>query len=199
VDGSASLAGSTPVDINNRNETLETGLDDLKSQLKNAYQTLADGRKIFIPELEALGQLAKDNGLNLDLLLKKITLSETGHVVKAVFAPLLNLKDIQAISGLTSLTSLNMGGCLVSDISPLGCLTSLTWLNLENNQIIDPTALSGLTSLTSLSIGGNQISDISALTGLTGLNRLELFNNPLSEAANEIVEMIRNNAVEVHR
>ena len=91
--------------------------------------------------------------------------------------------DISALSGLTSLTTLNVSNCNFSgDISALSGLTSLTYLYLQNNNLSgDISALSGLTSLYSLDVSYNNLSgDISALSGLTSLKVLDVANNNLS-------------------
>jgi len=82
--------------------------------------------------------------------------------------------DISPLSGLTSLTFLNLADNSISDISALSGLTSLTFLELTGNSISDISALSGLTSLTDLVLGNNSITDIGALSGLTSLTTLVL-------------------------
>ena len=91
-------------------------------------------------------------------------------------------KNITALSGLTSLTYLNLSDNNISDISVLSDLTSLTVLYLENNNISDIESLSNLTSLEYLDLSNNKnISDISALSSLTSLIELDLSNNRISD------------------
>ena len=62
----------------------------------------------------------------------------------------------------------------------LSGLTSLTRLDLSNNSISNISVLSGLTSLTALFLNANSITDISVLSGLpaTPLTSVGLGNNP---------------------
>ena len=87
-----------------------------------------------------------------------------------------SIMDISALSGLNSLTYLNLNQNSIVDISPLSGLTSLTELGLSINPIVDISPLSGLTSLTELGLLQNSIVDISPLSGLTNLTLLGLGN-----------------------
>ena len=89
-----------------------------------------------------------------------------------------SISDIGALSGLTSLTELDLSSNSIGDIGALSGLTSLTTLGLAGNSITDIGAPSGLTSLTFLLLASNSISDIGALSGLTSLTILDLTNNP---------------------
>jgi len=89
-----------------------------------------------------------------------------------------SISDIGALSGLTSLTELDLTSNSITDIDALSALTSLTTLGLDGNSVSDIGALSGLTSLTFLLLASNSISDIDALSGLTSLTILDLTNNP---------------------
>ena len=99
----------------------------------------------------------------------------SGSII-TTFVPLSRggISDISALSGLTKLTTLNLGGNSITDISALSGLTKLTTLYLYDNYIRDISALSGLTKLTHLVLRYNSISDISALSGLTKLTTLDL-------------------------
>lgn len=89
--------------------------------------------------------------------------------------------NIEAVSGLTNLTSLYAPMCGVDDISALANLTALEFLNLSHNWIEDISALEKLGKLTSLHLENNQISDITPLGGLTALTRLYLRENKISD------------------
>ena len=91
------------------------------------------------------------------------------------------IKDISALSYLTSLTGLNLKSNQISDISPLSSLTNLRNLSLRSNQISDISSLSSLTNLTDLDLRFNQISDISPLSSLTNLTNLNLESNQISD------------------
>ncbi len=88
------------------------------------------------------------------------------------------ITDISALSGLTSLTELDLTSNSITDISVLSGLTSLSDLWLGDSSISDMSALSRLTSLTWLRLNNNSITDISALSGLMSLSSLRLDNNP---------------------
>ena len=92
-----------------------------------------------------------------------------------------NISDISLLTGLTNLARLNLSGNSISDISAVAGLTNLTWLFLGANNISDISAVAGLTNLTWLFLGFNNISDISAMAGLTNLTRLLLGSNNISD------------------
>ena len=88
-----------------------------------------------------------------------------------------SLVDISALSGLSSLTTLNLSGCkFLSDIRPLRDLTSLISLDLNGcESLSDISALSGLSSLTWLNLGlCTTLTEISAIRGLISLTSLIL-------------------------
>ena len=91
------------------------------------------------------------------------------------------ISDVAALSGLTNLTLLRLRDNLISDVSALSNLTNLTLLNLQINLISDVAALSGMTNLTVLWLSNNTISDVAALSGLTKLTRLNLSDNIISD------------------
>ena len=95
----------------------------------------------------------------------------------------LNLRGLEILNRLpldlarlTSLQSLDLRGCELSDISPLAGLTSLQSLNLNYcNQLSDISPLAGLTSLRELILSEcKQLSDLSPLAHLTSLQSLYL-------------------------
>jgi internalin A len=89
-------------------------------------------------------------------------------------------EGMQALKGLTALTSLNLAGNLIraEGVQALKGLTALTSLDLSHNDIGDEgaRALVGLTALTSLNLAGNLIGDqgAQALKGLSALTSLDL-------------------------
>ena len=91
------------------------------------------------------------------------------------------IRDISALSNLTSLAGLDLKHNQISDFSPLSSLTNLKSLRLFDNQISDISSLSNLTNLTSLDLVDNQISDISPLSSLTNLTSLDLDFNQISD------------------
>ena len=92
-----------------------------------------------------------------------------------------NIRDISALSALINLTSLYLHSNNNSDISALSALINLHELWLQSNNISDISALSGLTNLKSLYLSRNNISDISALSTLKNLKWLYLSRNNISD------------------
>ena len=91
------------------------------------------------------------------------------------------ISDVSALSGLINLTLLRLRDNLISDVSALSGLTNLTLLNLQINLISDVVVLSGMTNLTVLALDLNSISDVVALSKLTNLTRLMLGDNLISD------------------
>ena len=93
------------------------------------------------------------------------------------------ISDLSPISGLTLLTTLDLGMNSISDISALSVLKKLTSLNLYQNNILDVSPLTELTELSSLWLNFNLISDISPLAKLTKLTKLNLLYNNISDVS----------------
>lgn len=100
------------------------------------------------------------------------------------------ITDISALSGLTNLVELNLGGNSISNLNALKGLINLKKLSLNYNNfnlsndignLSNIDALSRLTNLVELDLGGNQISDISALKGLSNLKILSLSDTNITD------------------
>ena len=81
------------------------------------------------------------------------------------------------LSGLTSLTDLDLGENSISDVSALSGLTAITTLSLFKNSITDISDLSALTDVTFLLLWNNAITDIGPLEGMTQLTWVYLSGN----------------------
>ena len=106
-----------------------------------------------------------------------IDLSNAGALTTVTSLGLANcgLTDISALSTLTQLTSLDLMLNDLRDISALRYLTSLTELHLSMNEdLSDISALASLEELTTLSLNGAAVTDLSALENLTNLTVLDL-------------------------
>lgn len=90
-------------------------------------------------------------------------------------------EDMENLSRLTSLQTLNLAHCKMSDLSPLRTLDSLTELNLSGNQIEDVSPLESLVNLQTLNLNGNQISDLSPLSRRMNLTNLLLSDNQIED------------------
>jgi Leucine-rich repeat (LRR) protein len=93
-----------------------------------------------------------------------------------------NIQDVVPLSGLTSLSRLDLSDNYIQDLTPLAGLTALTTLVLNYNKIQDVAPLVGLTALTKLYLCGNRIQSVAPLAGLTELTTLELFRNWIQDA-----------------
>ena len=94
-----------------------------------------------------------------------------------------NVKNLDAISNLTSLTDLQIAGSKISSLSGLRNLTKLEYVsifnsgsgtNLDGNAITSLDAISNLTGLKTLMIIGFKISDLSPLKNLAKLSTLHI-------------------------
>jgi internalin A len=91
------------------------------------------------------------------------------------------ISDISDVSGLTTLTDLRVSNNQISNISAVSGLTNLKYLYMSHNQLTDISDVSALTNLKSLGFRNNQVSNISALSGLTELNTVNLQYNQISD------------------
>jgi len=108
--------------------------------------------------------------------------------------------DLSPLSGLTSLTRLNLNGNGISDLSQLSGLTALQRLELVDNAITDVSQLRELTSLRKLFLRDNAIVDIEPLVANTGLgsgDTLDLRGNPLNRVYGTQIPVLQNRGVNV--
>lgn len=117
------------------------------------------------------------------------------------------LRDLNELSGLNQLESLNLSGNpivygltqlgqkdklksltvdgntkqFIDGLSAVSSFTNLTTLSLQNQKLTDLSALSGLKKLTSLNLANNKISDVTPLGNLTALKNLNLDNNNIKD------------------
>jgi hypothetical protein len=90
------------------------------------------------------------------------------------------LTDISVLAKMEWMTSLDLGGNLLTDgqLEHFVGLKKLKHLRLNENRLKDISALAGLTQLELLHLNGNLISDVSALKELKQLQTLSLHDNP---------------------
>ena len=93
--------------------------------------------------------------------------------------PQRGLVDIEPLSNLTKLRTLNLSFNRISDIKPLTNLTELTWIALNSNQIVDVRPLANLVNLNTLFLQFNGIVDVSPLANLLQLEELGIASNPI--------------------
>lgn len=174
------LEALLPDELAAANQIIGGDINAFEGKLAEAYIELPDGRKISVLERESLQKLADENGLEFDFLLLRTTLSDYGHVIRATYSSL-DLINIEALRGFTSLTKLDLGLNKIKDVAALKDLTSLTELWVFGNDVKDISALKNLTSLTVLGLHSNQIKDLSPLKNMTALTRLELAWNQIED------------------
>lgn len=92
-----------------------------------------------------------------------------------------SISDISALRELIHLETLSLRGNLIFDteLSAISGLKSLTYLDLSDNPINGIGALKGLTELTDLRLHGMMLEYIGALSGMTKLENLDLSENEL--------------------
>ena len=94
-----------------------------------------------------------------------------------------NITDLAPLSGLASLSSLDLKGTHIIDLAPLSGLASLSSLNLTRTPVTDLAPLSGLTSLSSLTLTGTGVTDLAPLSGLASLSKLNLSDTGVTDPA----------------
>ena len=98
-------------------------------------------------------------------------------------------KSLSCLSGLVSLTVLDLQECGVSDLAFMKNLCLLESTELSGNKISDISSLKSLTHLTYLGLANNEISDIEPLSELTGLSYLDLSNNRISGSLGALTKL----------
>lgn len=117
------------------------------------------------------------------------------------------LRDLNELSGLNQLESLNLSGNpivygltqlgkknnlktltvdgngsqFIDGLSAVGSFKNLTTLSLQKQKLTDISALGGLKKLTTLKLQNNKISDVTPLRKLTALKQLYLDNNNIKD------------------
>ncbi len=91
------------------------------------------------------------------------------------------IDDLSPLTGLTTLSSLDIDANPVGDISALAGLSRMTYLSANNTQLTDISPLAGFPELIYAYLAGNQISDLSPLLELTNLYWLDLGSNLISD------------------
>lgn len=92
----------------------------------------------------------------------------------------LSSSDLTAIGKLSNLEALVLSDCGLSNIEALSALSALTTLDLSRNAIRDVTPLSFMSNLTVLDLSDNALTNLSALSALSQLQQLSVSNNALT-------------------
>jgi len=88
--------------------------------------------------------------------------------------------NLQFCSQLSSLRTLILNSCSISDLSSLPPLVDLEYLSLAENQIEGIDILTTLTALRKLNLGGNKISDLEPLKSMPQLLYVNVELNPVA-------------------
>ena len=84
------------------------------------------------------------------------------------------IQNIEPLTQLTSLQTLNLSNTSVMELSPIRNLTELVELNLSNTKLQDISALKYSDKLVRLNINGTAVDDIQVLERMTRLENLEM-------------------------
>ena len=91
------------------------------------------------------------------------------------------IRDVDFLSGLTGLRTLDLDRTNVDNLAPLSGLKDLKVLILDNTQVQDLGPLQNLGELQRLSIRNTSVSDLTALSTLRQLQSLHAQNVPISD------------------
>lgn len=119
-----------------------------------------------IPDAGLRSCLATSAGLSADAY---PTASDLAHVT-AVSCANKKISDLDGAELLTSAKTADFSGNPLGSVTQLSGLTSLTELNLNSTGLTSIAALKGLTGLTSVHVDGNHLADLSALKELPHLS-----------------------------
>lgn len=139
---------------------------DLQTRLKEL------GRGPFGTTLENLYWYRDENGEKGCIDTRTLAYLEVVPLKKLVLPH--RIANLDPVSGLTTLTSLESRGSKVRNFDPLSCLVNLEELSLYDTQFAKVTTLANLTLLQNLHLGSTKVYDIDALSKLSLLKDLDL-------------------------
>ena len=169
--------------------------DDMKAKKPQAILDLEKTYNIDIPDLSSQEGISwsvnryfkqDSSGAVVELRLRSCHIDGKAWLVDFPVVKTLDLRGsqvrkLEGLERLTSLTELYLSGNRIRKLEGLERLTSLTELYLSGNQISKLEGLDHLTSLTTLFLSHNQISKLEGLDGLTSLTVLDLSHNQISK------------------
>ncbi|MBC1453685.1 LPXTG cell wall anchor domain-containing protein [Listeria welshimeri] len=167
-----------------RVELGKTSVNDIISQNELDTLTILNGGNKNIKSIEGIQYL--NNLVKIDLNENDISninnLAGLTNLKNLNLGENLQLKDITALSGLTTLTNFTVGSLELSDISALSNLANLTDLWIASPKLNNISALSNLTNLESLTVRISPISDFSPVANLINLRNLVLDQDGLKDS-----------------
>ena len=206
------IANASVSDLATANKEILADVQALREKIETNKMSLPDGREIFRHEYEALQQLARENGIEEEEALWRLTEAKIrGGQVGTINLSFLNLSTIAALGALSGLVELNLGlnaiqgdplfpallklqkldlgSNKITGVSGLSRLTGLTALGLFNNAIEGDPQFPALPKLQTLYLNNNRIAGLSGLSPLTGLTTLSLDVNTKSQLRAELKEL----------
>ncbi|MBO7252387.1 MAG: chitobiase/beta-hexosaminidase C-terminal domain-containing protein [Oscillospiraceae bacterium] len=91
-----------------------------------------------------------------------------------------NVDELNVLATLPALTNLNLSGCSLSTIAGLAGAPGLTHLDLSSNTIRNLEVLGAMTTLVELNLSNNAVADLTHLGTLTNLSTLKVNSNALT-------------------
>ena len=115
-----------------------------------------------------------------------VTLSDLNEISLLTALETLNLEDagltnVNELLNISTLSELDLSGNPLTDLATIASLLNLTALDLDNTGLSDLTLLQSLTALQQLNLADNDISNVTALGNLMALTSLDLSGNSITE------------------
>ena len=115
-----------------------------------------------------------------------VTLSDLNEISLLTALETLNLEDagltnVNELLNNSTLSELDLSGNPLTDLATIASLLNLTALDLDNTGLSDLTLLQSLTALQQLNLADNDISNVTALGNLMALTSLDLSGNSITE------------------
>jgi len=140
-----------------------------------------DIRSFGLTDLQNAPLLEKLEHLSISVGNQVIDLTDLAKFPNLKSLEMGDIKNLQSLSNLKKLQTINLSTSGISDISCLSKLHSIKYLALDGNEIKDLSPLAGLGKLKELRLNGNRISDLTPLSGLKNIKTLSLHNNQISD------------------
>lgn len=91
------------------------------------------------------------------------------------------IQNIQPLSRLTSLRTLDLSGTNITDLGPVRNLTELTHLNLARTPVTDISSLRYSDKIQDLDLSNTQVSDLTVVEKMNHLHQLRLNGTPIRD------------------
>ncbi|HEF1896906.1 TPA: NEAT domain-containing protein [Bacillus cereus] len=151
--------------------------------LKVKYLTVVEAKSKGIQDVSGLEYMTNLENLMLEeVKLENIQFISKLRKLKSVDITYSELQDIGPLAELEAIESLNLRNNKISDLSPLSQMKKINILDLSSNCIKEIKPLFTLTSLRTLNVANNQISNdnLAGIEQLKNIKKLSLRNNGLT-------------------